>query len=166
MFSTADLFDANEGKVHVALPLFQSYGKRTQFSGTVYTVKCLEDNTPVANTLRNENGKGKVLVIDGGGSLRCALVGDQLAEAAIKNEWEGIIVFGCIRDSVAINNMPIGIRALNTNPTRSVKKYPGLKQLRVGFANVFFEPGEFVYCDEDGILISKENLLITPETQP
>lgn len=78
---------------------------------------------PVGNTLRNENGKGKILVIDGGGSLRCALVGDLLATAAIQNEWNGIIVFGCIRDSAAINNMQIGIKALQTNPMKSVKKF-------------------------------------------
>lgn len=158
-FSTADLYDANEGKVHVALPLFQSYGLKKQFYGQIYTVKCFEDNTPVGEVLRNENGKGKVLVIDGGGSLRCALVGDLIATAAIKNEWEGIIVFGCIRDSAVINDMQIGIKALNTNPTKSVKKYPGLRNEVVDFANVFFHPNEFVYSDEDGILISKTALL-------
>ncbi len=158
-FSTADLYDANEGKVHVALPLFQSFGLKKKFFGQIYTVKCFEDNTPVGEVLRNENGKGKVLVIDGGGSLRCALVGDLIATAAIKNEWEGIIVFGCIRDSAVINDMQIGIKALNTNPTKSVKKYPGLRNEVVDFANVFFHPNEFVYSDEDGILISKTALL-------
>lgn len=157
-FSTADLYDANEGKVHIALPLFQSYGLKKKFSGQIYTVKCFEDNTPVGEVLRNENGKGKVLVIDGGGSLRCALVGDLIAAAAIKNEWEGIIVFGCIRDSVAINEMEIGIKALNTNPTRSVKKFPGLRNETVDFASVFFNPDEFVYSDEDGILVSETAL--------
>ena len=158
-FSTADLFDANEGKVSVAHPVFQSYGLKKQFYGQIYTIKCFEDNTPVGETLRNVNGKGKVLVIDGGGSLRCALVGDLLAAAAIKNEWEGIIVHGCIRDSAAINEMAIGIKALNTNPTRSVKKYPGLKQIQVDFAHVFFTPDKYVYCDEDGILLSDTALL-------
>ena len=158
-FSTADLFDAHEGKVHVALPIFQSFGQKKQFYGQIYTVKCFEDNTPVGDTLRNMNGKGKVLVVGGEGSWRCALLGDMLAEAAIKNEWEGIIVNGCVRDSVALNNMPIGVKALNTNPTRSVKKYPGLKQIEVGFANVFFEPDDYVYCDEDGILLSDYPLI-------
>ena len=109
--------------------------------------------------LVQRDSKGKVLVVDGEGSLRCALLGDMLAEAAIKNEWEGIIVNGCVRDSVALNNMPIGVKALNTNPTRSVKKYPGLKQIEVGFANVFFEPDDYVYCDEDGILLSDYPLI-------
>ncbi len=157
-FSTADLFDANEGKVHVALPIFQNYGMKKQFHGQIYTIKCFEDNTPVGDTLRNVNGKGKVLVIDGGASLRVALVGDLLAAAAIKNEWEGIIVNGCIRDSAAINAMEIGIKALNTNPTRSVKKYPGLKNITVDFAHVFFYPEQYIYCDEDGVLISENPL--------
>lgn len=159
MFATADLYDANEGKVHVALPMFQSYGLKKKFSGQIYTIKCFEDNTPVGEVLRNENGKGKVLVIDGGGSLRCALVGDLIATAAIKNEWEGIIVFGCIRDSAEINTMQIGIRALNTNPTKSVKKYPGLRNIEVNFANVFFHPNQFIYVDEDGILLSETALI-------
>ncbi|HMV14831.1 MAG: ribonuclease E activity regulator RraA [Chitinophagales bacterium] len=158
-FSTADLYDANEGKVHVAMSIFQNYGLKKQFHGQIYTIKCFEDNTPVGETLRNENGKGKVLVIDGGASLRCALVGDLIAAAAIKNEWEGIIVNGCIRDSAVINTMQIGIKALNTNPTKSVKKYPGLKNIIVDFAHVIFHPNQFIYCDEDGILISKNALL-------
>ncbi len=161
MFSTADLYDANEGKVHVALPFFISYGQKKKFFGQIFTIKCFEDNTPVGNTLRDENinGKGKVLVIDGGGSLRYALVGDLLAAAAIKNEWEGIIIFGCIRDSAAINEMQIGIKALNTNPTKSLKKYPGLLNETVGFANIFFQPNHFVYSDEDGILVSETALI-------
>lgn len=158
-FSTADLYDAHEGKVSVALPMFQSYGLKRQFYGSIYTIKCFEDNTPVGETLRTVNGKGKVLVIDGEGSLRCALVGDLLAAAAIKNEWEGIIVFGCIRDSAAINQMQIGIKALNINPTKSVKKYPGQKNITVDFANVFFHPNQFIYCDEDGILVSESALI-------
>lgn len=158
-FSTADLYDANEGKVHVALPIFQSYGLKKQFYGQIYTVKCFEDNTPVGDTLRNMNGKGKVLVVDGEGSLRCALLGDMLAEAAIKNEWEGIIINGCVRDSAVMNQMEIGVKAIHTNPTRSVKRFPGVKQVEVNFANVFFVPNDYVYSDEDGIILSKTPLL-------
>jgi regulator of ribonuclease activity A len=153
-FQTADLYDANEEKVNVCLPLFQSYGNKTKFHGKIVTIKCHEDNTLVGDTLRNENGKGKVLVIDGGGSLRCALVGDLIAAAAVKNDWEGIIVFGCIRDSSEINKMNIGIKALNTNPTKTVKRKTGLLNEIVNFANVTFYPEAFVYSDEDGILVS------------
>lgn len=160
MFSTADLYDAHEKEVSVALPIFQSYGLKKQFSGQIFTIKCFEDNTPVGKTLREVNGKGKVLVIDGGGSLKCALVGDLLAAAAIENEWEGIIVNGCIRDSAVINTMQIGIRALNTNPTKSVKKYPGLVNEIVDFAHVFFYPNHFIYVDEDGILLSEQAMIL------
>lgn len=158
-FQTADLYDAHEGKVQVCLPLFQSYGAKKQFHGSIVTIKCHEDNTLVGDTLRSENGVGKVLVIDGGGSLRCALVGDLIAEAAIKNGWEGIIVYGCIRDSAPIHQMNIGIKALNTNPTKTVKRKTGLLNEVVNFANVTFKPGAFVYSDEDGILVSDEALI-------
>jgi regulator of ribonuclease activity A len=158
-FATADLYDANEGKVQVAYPLFQSYGLKKKFSGQIVTIKCYEDNTPVGETLRNENGKGKVLVVDGGGSLRCALVGDLIAAAAIKNEWEGILIYGCIRDSSTVNEMQIGIKALNTNPVKSQKRTPGIKNEPVNFANVTFTPGHFIYSDEDGILASETELI-------
>lgn len=153
-FQTADLYDANEGKVDVCFPLFQSYGAKGKFSGAIVTIKCHEDNTLVGDTLRQENGKEKVLVIDGGGSLRCALVGDLIAAAAAKNEWEGIVVYGCIRDSAEINKMDIGIKALNTNPVKTVKRKTGLLNEVVNFANVTFKPGAFLYADEDGILVS------------
>lgn len=158
-FSTCDLYDAHEGSVQTATPLFQSYGSKKKFSGEIVTAKCHEDNTPVRDTLQNENGKGKVLVVDGGGSLRVALLGDMIAEKAIKNEWEGVIIFGCIRDSAAVNKMNIGIKALNTNPAKSVKRQPGIINEPVTFANVTFVPGEFVYSDEDGILVSKTALI-------
>ena len=158
-FSTADLYDANEGKVQVAYPLFRSFGQKKRFYGQIVTIKCFEDNTPVGDTLRNENGKDKVLVVDGGGSLRCALVGDLIAAAAIKNEWEGIIIFGCIRDSSVIDGMNIGIKALNTNPVKSQKRNPGIINEPVNFANISFVPGQFVYSDEDGILVSETNIL-------
>ncbi|MBX7226873.1 MAG: ribonuclease E activity regulator RraA [Chitinophagales bacterium] len=159
MFQTADLYDAHEGNVQVCTPMFQSYGAKKRYFGAIVTIKCHEDNTLVGDTLRKENGKGKVLVIDGGGSLRCALVGDLIAAAAVNNQWEGIIVYGCIRDSAPINEMEIGIRALNTNPTKTVKRNTGLLNEPVNFANVNFHPGEFVYVDEDGILVSHTPLL-------
>ncbi|MCO5249025.1 MAG: ribonuclease E activity regulator RraA [Chitinophagales bacterium] len=158
-FQTADLYDDNIGKVEVCLPLFKSYGKKSKFSGKIYTIKCHEDNTLVGDTLRSVNGKGKVLVIDGGGSLRGALIGDKIASAAIKNEWEGVIVYGCIRDSTDINQMQIGIRALNTNPTKTVKRNTGIINETVNFANVTFRPGDYVYVDEDGILVSPTPLV-------
>ncbi|MBV5277330.1 ribonuclease E activity regulator RraA, partial [bacterium] len=118
-------------------------------SGQIVTLKLFEDNSLVRVAFAEE-GKGKVLVIDGGGSLRCALVGDQLAILAQKNGWEGVMVYGCIRDSVDINQTDIGVRALNTHPLKSVKKGVGERDLAVTFGGVTFSPGEWLYADEDG----------------
>jgi regulator of ribonuclease activity A len=156
-FSTPDLYDAHEKDVQVADPLFRNYGGAPRFCGPIATLKLHEDNSLVRTALE-EPGNGRVLVIDGGGSLRCALVGDQLAVLARKNGWAGIVVNGCIRDSVEIGNMDVGIKALNTNPRKSVKKGAGDRDIAVTFAGVTFRPGEFVYADEDGVLVSAKRL--------
>jgi regulator of ribonuclease activity A len=156
-FSTPDLYDAHEKDVQVADPLFRNYGGAPRFCGPIATLKLHEDNSLVRTALE-EPGNGRVLVIDGGGSLRCALVGDQLAVLGRKNGWAGIVVNGCIRDSVEIGNMDIGIKALNTNPRKSVKKGAGDRDIAVTFAGVTFRPGEFVYADEDGVLVSAKRL--------
>jgi regulator of ribonuclease activity A len=160
-FKTPDLCDQFEtelGKtVRVVAPMFRHYGGRAAFCGEVVTLKIFEDNTLVREVF-NENGTGKVLVIDGGGSLRCALVGDQLALLARKNGWEGVIVYGCIRDSADINGMDIGIRALDTHPQKTVKKGVGERNLAVTFGGVTFNPGDFAYADEDGVLVSTHPL--------
>jgi regulator of ribonuclease activity A len=137
--------------------MFKCYGARPAFSGQIVTLKLFEDNTLV-RTLFSEDGKGKVLVIDGGGSMRCALVGDQLALLAHKNGWEGAIVYGCIRDSADINAIDIGVRALDTHPQRSDKKGAGERDLALTFGGVTFNPGEHVYADEDGVLVSSKAL--------
>ncbi len=157
-FQTADLYDDYGDALQVATPMFKAYGNKNAFAGEIVTVKCHEDNSVVKAELGN-NGKGKVLVVDGGGSLRRALVGDQLAAKGIDNGWEGIIVFGCIRDSKLINSMNIGIKALNTNPAKTEKLGVGQLNVVVKFADVTFTPGHFVYADEDGIVVSKVKLL-------
>ena len=161
-FKTPDLcdqFEAELGRsVRVVAPMFQRYGGRPSFSGQIVTLKLFEDNTLVREAL-GEPGQGKVLVIDGGGSLRCALVGDQLGILAKKNGWEGIVVYGCIRDSGDINQIDIGVRALNTHPQKSVKKGVGDKNIAVTFGGVTFTPGEWLYADEDGIVIAAKPLL-------
>jgi len=161
-FKTPDLLDANEdktrdGAVRVVTPMFQRYGARASFSGQIVTLKLFEDNSLVREAF-GEDGKGKVLVIDGGGSLRCALVGDQLAILAQKNGWEGAIVYGCIRDSGDINQIDIGVRALNTHPLKSVKKGAGDRDISVTFGGVTFKPGEWIYADEDGVIVSSSAL--------
>jgi regulator of ribonuclease activity A len=160
-FKTPDLcdeFEADLGSsVRVVAPMFKRYGGRIAFSGQIFTLKLFEDNSLV-RTAFGENGTGKVLVIDGGGSLRCALVGDQLAILAHKNGWEGIIVYGCIRDSGDIAGIDIGVRALDTHPQKSIKKNVGDRDIAVTFGGVTFTPGEFLYADEDGILVSTKPL--------
>ncbi len=160
-FKTPDLcdqFEADLGtSVRVVAPMFKRYGGRAAFSGRIATLKLFEDNSLV-RTAFGEDGRGKVLVIDGGGSLRCALVGDQLAILAQKNGWEGVIVYGCIRDSGDINGIDIGVRALDTHPQKSIKKNVGDRDIAVTFGGVTFRPGEYIYADEDGVLVSEKPL--------
>jgi regulator of ribonuclease activity A len=157
-FLTTDLYDANEGKVAVLQPMLKSYGGKARFAGQIVTLKLYEDNTLVREVL-GEAGAGKVLVVDGGGSLRCALLGDQIAELAVKNQWEGVVIYGCIRDSVAIAALPLGVRALDTNPKKSVKRNEGRRDLVLNFGGVDFTTGHWLYADEDGVLVSPTALL-------
>ncbi|RKQ57088.1 regulator of ribonuclease activity A [Vogesella indigofera] len=157
-FLTTDLYDANEGRVAVVEPMFRAYGGRARFAGQVVTLKVYEDNTRVREVLA-EPGQGRILVVDGGGSKRCALLGDQIAELGVKNGWEGVVIYGCIRDSVAINALDIGVRALDTNPKKTVKRNEGQRDLVLAFGAVEFVPGHWLYVDEDGLLLSATPLL-------
>jgi regulator of ribonuclease activity A len=154
---TADLCDQYEAElgttVRVVAPMFRSYGGRPAFAGQIVTLKLFEDNSLVREAL-GEDGRGKVLVVDGGGSLRCALVGDQLAVLARKNGWEGIVVYGCIRDSAAIGEIDLGVLALATHPQKSIKKGVGDRSLAVTFGGVTFRPGEWLYADLDGVMVA------------
>ena len=160
---TTDLLDNNEAliqqeQLRIVAPMFQRYGGKNTFAGQVVTLKLFEDNSLV-RTVLGEPGTGKVLVVDGGGSLRCALLGDQLAEMAVKNGWEGVVVYGCIRDSAAINTLPLGVRALNTHPLKTVKKNIGERDVNVTFGGVTLKPGEWLCADEDGVIVSTTPLL-------
>jgi len=152
MKSTCDISDQLHPHVQYLDPIFKSYGGKTAFSGRIVTIKCFEDNSLVEEALKM-NGKGCVLVVDGGESLRCAMLGDKRASDAIKNEWEGIVVNGSIRDSVMINSMTIGIRALGVCPRKSIKKGNGKRNLTVDFSNVKFIPNHYLYADEDGVIV-------------
>ena len=156
-FSTADLHDAHEGKVQVANVLMQGYGLKPRFCGPISTVKCFEDNSMVRAALE-QPGEGRVLVVDGGASIRCALVGDMIAELALNNGWAGLVIHGCIRDCAVIAKLDIGIKALGTNPRRSVKKGVGERDIALNFGDTTFTPGEWLYTDEDGILVSPVRL--------
>lgn len=157
-FSTADLYDEHESGARVLLPGFVNYGGRRTFHGAVATLKVHEDNSLVRAALE-QPGAGRVLVVDGGGSMRCALVGDKLAELGRDNGWAGVIVFGCIRDSTEIARMDFGVQALGTNPRKSVKRGDGQKDIPVTFHGVTFSPGDHAYADDDGILVGSDKWL-------
>ena len=151
--ATADLCDAHPEAVQACESLFQAYGGRRSFSGPVSTVRCFEDNSRVREAVESP-GAGRVLVVDGGGSRRRALFGGNLGSAAVRNGWAGVIIHGCIRDSAELGQMDLGIRALGTMPLRSEKRGEGERDVPVRFAGASFRPGDFVYVDEDGVVVS------------
>ena len=155
--ATADLCDAHSDRVQVCEPLLQAYGGVIAFCGEVSTVRCFEDNSRIKEAVESP-GNGRVLVVDGGGSRRHALVGGNLGQAAVKNGWAGIIVYGCIRDSTELAALELGLRALGTMPLRSEKRGEGVRDVPVRFAGVTFRPGDYVYVDADGIVASREAL--------
>ncbi|MEE9397467.1 MAG: ribonuclease E activity regulator RraA [Methylococcales bacterium] len=161
-FKTADLCDHFSQSKHfqIAEPLLRQYGTRTTFGGQVTTLKVFEDNVLIRKTLE-EKVEGRVLVVDGGGSRRCALIGADLARIASENCWEGIIVYGCIRDSKEINTLSIGIRALHTHPLKSHERGIGDRDTLITIAGVNFKTDHYVYIDEDGIVASP-NQLVAP----
>jgi regulator of ribonuclease activity A len=152
-FATTDLCDVHPGEVRVAAPIFHSYGGKSAFHGRIATLKLFEDNGLVRKMLGTP-GDGLVLVIDGGGSLRCALLGDQLAALAVKNGWAGVVIWGCIRDSAAVATMDLGVFALATHPLKTVKNNLGEYEVPIGFAGIAFHPGEWLYADADGLIVS------------
>lgn len=151
-FATADLCDELGPRARVAEPLFRDFGGLRSFHGPVATVRVFEDNVLVREAL-GEDGRGRVLVVDGAGSVRCALVGDMLGRMAHENGWVGIVVNGAIRDSEEISTIPIGLKALATHPRRSEKDGAGEREVPLAFAGVSFEPGQTLYADPDGIVI-------------
>ena len=156
---TADLCDAFPDRVQVAEPVFRSFGGLATFYGPVETLKVFEDNTLVRETLETE-GRGRVLVVDGGASTRCALVGGNLAGLAHIHGWAGVVVYGGIRDTVGIAAIPVGVLALHTVPRKSEKRSTGERGVPVRFAGVTFLPGHYLYADPDGVITAVENLLV------
>ncbi|WP_053385942.1 ribonuclease E activity regulator RraA [Leucobacter japonicus] len=150
--STADLYDERGSELESVSLQFQNIGGMTGFTGVVRTVKCHQDNALLKEVLSGP-GEGAVLVIDGGGSLETALVGDMIAELACDNGWAGLIVNGAIRDRVAIGTLPFGVKALGSNPAKSTKTGAGELDVPVEIGGVTFRPGAQVWCDDDGILI-------------
>ena len=156
-FITADLFDAHPDAASCDTP-FRVFGQRRSFSGTIRTVLCYHDNVLLKNLL-GQPGAGSVLVVDGGGSMHCALIGDMIALLGLNSGWSGVVVNGCIRDSVAIGQMAFGIKALGTNPRKSDKCGAGAVDVPVTFGGVTFTPGHHLYSDDDGILVAAAPLV-------
>ena len=157
-FYTADICDAHEAEVRTTDPVFSIYGQRLAFGGPIRTLRVFEDNSLVKDAV-SEKGDGAVLVVDGGASMRCALLGGNLAELASNNGWAGLIINGCVRDVHEINACDIGIRALATCPRKSEKRGTGERDVELQFAGADFRPGEYVYCDLDGVIVTASNRL-------
>lgn len=156
-FSTPDLCDAHD--INSALQLqMHSFGQKTKFFGQIETVKCFEDNSLVKKRL-SEPGQGKVLVVDGGGSLRRALLGDMIAASAVSMGWEGLVFNGCIRDVDEVNALAIGVKALGVVPVKTQKRGEGQQDVPVQFGSVEFRPGDFLYSDANGIVVSQKPLV-------
>ena len=163
-FVTCDLLDDHpEHDFQVVSPsidgqFFKSYGAIKSFGGQVVTVKCFEDNSRVKELLATD-GQGKVLVVDGGASMRCALMGDMIAESAVKNHWSGVIIYGCVRDVDAIAELNLGVHALAAIPQKSNRKGLGEVDISLSFGSVTVQSGDYVYADNNGIIIAKEKLV-------
>jgi regulator of ribonuclease activity A len=151
-FTTADLFDEYGPELASCETQFRSYGARERFAGPLATVRCLEDNALLKKILATP-GEGRVLVIDGGGSLRIALLGDNIASIALENGWAGIVLNACVRDSAVLRTLAIGIKALGTHPKPSSKTGEGEVDVPVTFGGVTFTPGARVVCDDDGVVV-------------
>ncbi|HEU5042252.1 MAG TPA: ribonuclease E activity regulator RraA [Gemmatimonadales bacterium] len=152
-FSTPDLCDAMGDAVRVAEPVFRDYGGVRAFAGAVETLRVFEDNALVRATLETP-GDGRVLVVDGGGSLRTALVGGNIAALAAANGWSGLVVYGAVRDVAELAEAPVGIKALAASPRRSAKAGAGARGVRVSFAGISIEPGNALWADADGVLVA------------
>lgn len=152
-YLTPDLCDAYPQLVRVLEPIMHNYGGRQSFGGEIVTIKCFEDNSLVREQVALP-GKGKVLVVDAGGSKRRACLGDMLAEKAVANGWEGILMYGCIRDVDAIAGLDLGVQALGAHPMKTEKKGIGELNVEVTFGGVAFVPGEFAYADNNGVIAS------------
>lgn len=163
-FVTCDILDDHpQDDIQVMSPSldgksFKSYGARKSFSGQVVTVKCFEDNSRVKELLATD-GTGKVLVVDGGASMRCALMGDLIAESAVKNHWNGVVIYGCVRDVDAIASLDLGVHALAAIPQKSNRKGLGEVDVTLSFGSITIKSGDYIYADNNGILIAKENYL-------
>lgn len=155
---TPDLCDENPNLVRVLAPMLRNFGGKNAFGGEIVTIKCFEDNSLVKEHAGND-GTGKVMVVDGGGSLRCALLGDMIAENAVKHHWEGIIIYGCVRDVEVLSTLDLGVQALASIPIKSHRQGRGDLNIDITFGGVTFKAGEYVYADNNGVIVSSQALI-------
>ncbi len=155
---TPDLCDEYPDLVQVLTPMLQNFGGIESFGGEIVTVKCHEDNSIVKEQV-GQPGHGKVMVVDGGGSMRNALLGDMLAEKAAENGWEGLVIYGCIRDVDVIRKTQLGVQAISTNPRKTEKRGIGDLNIPVTFGGITFVPGQFVYADNNGVIVAPTKLV-------
>jgi len=154
---TADLVDEHASSLRCCDVQFRQFGGVARFAGPVRTIKSFEDNTLIKQALSGP-GEGAVLVVDGGGSVRCSLLGDYIAGLGVKNGWAGLVIWGAVRDTVALGQLAIGLKALGANPLRSTKTGSGQRDVAVAFGGMVFRPNDWLYSDEDGIVVSERQL--------
>jgi regulator of ribonuclease activity A len=150
--ATCDLFDKFKDAARFLLPGFHDFGAVKRFSGPVVTVKCFEDNSRVKELLATP-GEGRVLVVDGAGSLRCALMGDMIAASAVKHGWAGVVIWGCVRDVAELANLPLGVKALAAIPRASTRRDQGIVDVAVELPGAVVNPGDVLFADEDGVAV-------------
>ena len=155
--SVPDICDDFHEELRVLDPLFSDFGEKRRFSGEIVTVKCFEDNSLVRDLVGTE-GNGRVIVVDGGGSMRRALLGDLLAAKAAKNGWQGLLINGCVRDVEILETIDIGIKALNAHPVKTDKRGEGQLNVPVEFAGVRIIPGRYLYADNNGVAVAFRDL--------
>ncbi|MDR6504391.1 ribonuclease E activity regulator RraA [Arthrobacter oryzae] len=152
--NTADLYDERGEELDSFALQFQSLGGLTHFSGPVRTIRCFEDNALVKSTLGTPGG-GAVLVVDGAGSVRTALMGDMIAASAVANGWAGVVINGAVRDREVLADLPLGVKALGSNPRKSAKEGAGETDVDLEIDGVTVRPGAMIWCDPDGILVER-----------
>ena len=158
MYAITDLSDAHDAQLRYPKPIFHDYGGRSTFHGPVVTMKAFEDNSLVRESVE-QAGDGRVLVVDGGGSMNCALFGGNLATLAANNGWAGVVIYGCVRDSEELAGADVGVKALAVHPRKSEKRGLGTRDIPIHFAGVSVSPGDWLYADRDGIIIAAQELI-------
>jgi regulator of ribonuclease activity A len=157
--SLPDICDQYIDDIAVFEPVFRDYGGKHRFCGEMVTIKCFEDNSLLTEAVR-QPGHGRVIVVDGGGSLRRALLGDLLAAAAVASGWQGLVINGCVRDVEILATLDLGVKALAACPVRTDKRGEGQRDVPLRFAGVLMEPGHYLYADANGVIVAKQKLAI------